>query len=198
MAPDEVIEVVKASGLRGRGGAGFPTGMKWEFCKKATGSEKYLICNADEGDPGAFMDRSILEGDPHTVIEGMLIAAHAIGSTRGYIYCRAEYPLALRRLRLALAQAREGGLLGDDILGSGFDFDISIKEGAGAFVCGEETALMASIEGRRECPGPVPVSCKRRALGQAHEHKQRGDLCQFASDIGEGRSLVRSLWHRQV
>ncbi len=156
MAPDEVIEVVKASGLRGRGGAGFPTGMKWEFCKKATGSEKYLICNADEGDPGAFMDRSILEGDPHTVIEGMLIAAHAIGSTRGYIYCRAEYPLALRRLRLALAQAREGGLLGDDILGSGFDFDISIKEGAGAFVCGEETALMASIEGRRGMPRTRP------------------------------------------
>ncbi len=156
MTPEAVIEDVKVSGLRGRGGAGFPTGMKWEFCRKAQGDEKYLICNADEGDPGAFMDRSVLEGDPHSVIEGMLIAAHAIGSTEGYIYCRAEYPLALKRLDIALKAARETGLLGDDILGSGMDFDISIKEGAGAFVCGEETALMASIEGRRGMPRTRP------------------------------------------
>ena len=154
--PEAVIEEVKRSGLRGRGGAGFPTGMKWEFCRKAPGLEKYLICNADEGDPGAFMDRSVLEGDPHSVLEGMLIAAHAIGSTAGIIYCRAEYPLALKRLETALRQARDYGLLGDDILGSGMDFDITIKEGAGAFVCGEETALMASIEGHRGMPKTRP------------------------------------------
>jgi NADH:ubiquinone oxidoreductase subunit F (NADH-binding)/Pyruvate/2-oxoacid:ferredoxin oxidoreductase delta subunit/(2Fe-2S) ferredoxin len=154
--PEAIIEEVKRSGLRGRGGAGFPTGMKWEFCRKARGQEKYLICNADEGDPGAFMDRSVLEGDPHSVLEGMLIAAHAIGSTAGIIYCRAEYPLALQRLDIALRQARDYGLLGDDILGSGMDFDITIKEGAGAFVCGEETALMASIEGHRGMPKTRP------------------------------------------
>jgi NADH:ubiquinone oxidoreductase subunit F (NADH-binding)/Pyruvate/2-oxoacid:ferredoxin oxidoreductase delta subunit/(2Fe-2S) ferredoxin len=154
--PEAIIEEVKRSGLRGRGGAGFPTGMKWEFCRKARGREKYLICNADEGDPGAFMDRSVLEGDPHSVLEGMLIAAHAIGSTAGIIYCRAEYPLALQRLDIALRQARDYGLLGDDILGSGMDFDITIKEGAGAFVCGEETALMASIEGHRGMPKTRP------------------------------------------
>lgn len=154
--PEAIIEEVKGSGLRGRGGAGFPTGMKWEFCRKATAPEKYLICNADEGDPGAFMDRSVLEGDPHSVLEGMLIAAHAIGSTAGIIYCRAEYPLALQRLDIALRQARDYGLLGDDILGSGMDFDITIKEGAGAFVCGEETALMASIEGHRGMPKTRP------------------------------------------
>jgi NADH-quinone oxidoreductase subunit F len=156
MEPEAVIDEVKTSGLRGRGGAGFPTATKWEFCRRATGSEKYLICNADEGDPGAFMDRSILEGDPHAVLEGMLIAAQAIGCYKGYIYCRAEYPLALRRLEIALREARELGLLGDDILGSGLNFDISIKEGAGAFVCGEETALMASIEGRRGMPRTRP------------------------------------------
>ena len=154
--PEAIIEEVKKSGLRGRGGAGFPTGMKWEFCRKAAGKEKYLICNADEGDPGAFMDRSVLEGDPHSVLEGMLIATHAIGSTIGIIYCRAEYPLALQRLETALQQARDYGLLGDDILGSGMDFDITIKEGAGAFVCGEETALMASIEGHRGMPKTRP------------------------------------------
>ena len=128
--------------------------MKWEFCRRAPGQEKYLICNADEGDPGAFMDRSILEGDPHAVLEGMLIAAYAIGCHQGYIYCRAEYPLALKRLDMALKEARELGLLGENILGSDFSFDISIKEGAGAFVCGEETALMASIEGKRGTPRP--------------------------------------------
>jgi NADH-quinone oxidoreductase subunit F len=156
MEPQAVIDEVKASGLRGRGGAGFPTATKWEFCRRAAGREKYLICNADEGDPGAFMDRSILEGDPHAVLEGMLIAAQAIGCHQGYIYCRAEYPLALRRLEIALGQARELRLLGEDILGSGLNFDISIKEGAGAFVCGEETALMASIEGKRGMPRTRP------------------------------------------
>jgi NADH-quinone oxidoreductase subunit F len=156
MGPEEVIEEIKKSGLRGRGGAGFPTGLKWEFCRKSLGKEKYLICNADEGDPGAFMDRSVLEGDPHAVLEGMVIAAHAIGARQGYVYCRAEYPLALERLRISLQQMREYGFLGENILGSGLDFDIEIKEGAGAFVCGEETALIASLEGRRGMPCPRP------------------------------------------
>ena len=156
MSPDEVIEEVKDSGLRGRGGAGFQTGIKWEFCRRSRNTPKYVICNADEGDPGAFMDRSILEGDPHSVIEGMIIAGYAIGAREGYIYCRAEYPLAIERLRTALAQAREYGLLGQNILGSDFSFDLYVYEGAGAFVCGEETALMASIEGRRGEPRPRP------------------------------------------
>ncbi len=149
MMPEDVIEEVRKSGLRGRGGAGFPTGVKWGFCRKAPGQEKYLICNADEGDPGAFMNRSVLEGDPHAVLEGILIGAYAIGATKGYIYCRAEYPLALEHLYTAIGQMREYGILGDNILGADFSFDIEIKEGAGAFVCGEETALIASIEGKR-------------------------------------------------
>jgi NADH-quinone oxidoreductase subunit F len=156
MSPEDVIREVKASGLRGRGGAGFSTGTKWEFCRRATGSPKYVICNADEGDPGAFMDRSILESDPHSVIEGMTIAAYAIGASQGYIYCREEYPLAIDRLEIAIHQARDLGLLGEDICGTGFAFDIDVKEGAGAFVCGEETALIASIEGRRGEPRPRP------------------------------------------
>ncbi len=156
MTPEEVIEEVKKSGLRGRGGAGFPTGQKWEFCRSSPGDEKYLICNADEGDPGAFMDRSILEADPHSMLEGMLITGYAIGANHGYIYCRAEYPLAIQRLNIALEQMREHGLLGDNILNSGFSFDIEIKEGAGAFVCGEETALMMSIEGKRGMPRSRP------------------------------------------
>ncbi len=156
MSPEAVIDEIKRSGIRGRGGAGFPTGQKWEFCKNAPGEDKYLICNADEGDPGAFMDRSTMEGDPHTVIEGMIIAAYAIGASHGYIYCRAEYPLAVKRMRIALKQAEEQGFLGENILGSGFNFKIKIKEGAGAFVCGEETALMASIEGKRGMPRPRP------------------------------------------
>lgn len=154
--PENVIEEVKKSGLRGRGGAGFPTWRKWQFCRDAVGEQKYLICNADEGDPGAFMNRSLLEGDPHSLIEGMIIAGYAIGASIGYIYCRAEYPLALVRLNLAIKQAEEKNLLGDNILGSGFDFHIKIKEGAGAFVCGEETALIASIEGSRGMPRPRP------------------------------------------
>jgi NADH-quinone oxidoreductase subunit F len=156
MTPDQVIEEVKRAGLRGRGGAGFLTGLKWEFCRKARGEDKHLICNADEGDPGAFMDRSVLEGDPHALIEGMIIASYAIGAKNGYIYCRAEYPLAIKRVKLAIEQCREYGLLGENILGSGHGFDIQLKEGAGAFVCGEETALMASIEGRRGEPRPRP------------------------------------------
>ena len=156
MSPEGVIDEVKRSGLRGRGGAGFPTGLKWQFCYAAEGDEKYVLCNFDEGDPGAFMNRSEVEGDPHRLLEGMIIAAYAIGAHQGFIYGRAEYPLALQRLRKAIAQAEELGLLGDDILGSGFSFGITLKEGAGAFVCGEETALMASIEGRRGMPRPRP------------------------------------------
>ncbi|WDP93145.1 MAG: NADH-quinone oxidoreductase subunit NuoF [Desulfobacter sp.] len=156
MGWEEIIEAVTASGLRGRGGAGFATGVKWGFCRKAEGEPKYLICNADEGDPGAFMNRSLLEGDPHALIEGMVIAGKGIGASRGFIYCRAEYPLALERLETAIKQARRAGFLGADIMGSGFDFDITIKKGAGAFVCGEETALIASIEGRRGMPRPRP------------------------------------------
>ena len=148
MTPPEVVSLIKASALRGRGGGGFPTGIKWETCRKAHGEPKYVICNADEGDPGAFMDRSIIEGDPHSVLEGMLIGAYAIGSHHGYIYIRQEYPLARERLTIAIQQAREYGLLGDNIFGSGFQFDIKVARGAGAFVCGESTALMASIEGR--------------------------------------------------
>jgi NADH-quinone oxidoreductase subunit F len=156
MTPEAVISEVQESGLRGRGGAGFPTGMKWGFCRKAQGEPKYIICNADEGDPGAFMDRSLLEGDPHAVLEGILIGAYAIGANEGYIYIRAEYPLAIERLQLALRQMAEYGLLGDNILGSGFSFHLKIKEGAGAFVCGEETAMIASIEGKRGMPRSRP------------------------------------------
>ncbi len=156
MTQQEVIDVIKRSGLRGRGGAGFPTGLKWQFCHDASGTQKYIICNADEGDPGAFMDRAVLEGDPHAVLEGMLIGAYAIGASEGFIYVRAEYPLAIERLRTAMEQMERYGLLGDNILDSGFAFHLKIKEGAGAFVCGEETALMASIEGARGMPRPRP------------------------------------------
>jgi NADH-quinone oxidoreductase subunit F len=155
-APEEVINEVRDAGLRGRGGAGFPTYKKWEICRNSPGKEKFMICNADEGDPGAFMNRSLIEGDPHAVLEGLLIAAYAIGATHGYIYIRAEYPLAILRLQRAMAQMREYGLLGKNILGAGFDFDVSIKEGAGAFVCGEETALIGSIEGKRGMPKSRP------------------------------------------
>ncbi len=156
MTPEEVIDVVKASGLRGRGGAGFPTGLKWSFAAKNQADQKYVCCNADEGDPGAFMDRSVLEGDPHSVLEAMAIAGYAIGSSQGYIYVRAEYPIAVKRLQIAIDQAREYGLLGKNIFNTGFDFDIGLRLGAGAFVCGEETALMTSIEGKRGEPRPRP------------------------------------------
>ena len=152
MTPEQIIEEIKASGLRGRGGAGFPTGLKWSFAAGNQADRKYVVCNADEGDPGAFMDRSVLEGDPHAVLEGMIICGKAIGATFGYIYCRAEYPLAIKRLQIAIEATRRKGYLGKNILGSGFDFDLKIKQGAGAFVCGEETALFASIEGERGMP----------------------------------------------
>ncbi len=166
LTPEEVIEEVRKSGLRGRGGAGFPTGMKWTFAHKAQADTKFILCNADEGDPGAFMDRSVLENDPHSVLEGMIIGGYAIGARKGYIYCRAEYPLAIKRLTLAIEQAKEYGLLGDNILGSEYSLDIHVYQGAGAFVCGEETALMASIEGRRGMPtAQTTVSRQPGALG---------------------------------
>ncbi len=156
MQPQDVIDIMKKSGLRGRGGGGFPTGLKWEFAAKQVNEQKYVCCNADEGDPGAFMDRSVLEGDPHSLIEAMAIAGYAIGADQGYVYVRAEYPIAVKRLEIAINQAKEYGLLGDNIMGTGFKFDLEIRLGAGAFVCGEETALMTSIEGHRGEPRPRP------------------------------------------
>ena len=164
LTPEEIIDEVKQSGLRGRGGAGFPTGMKWHFAQQAQNDQKYIVCNADEGDPGAFMDRSLLESDPHAVLEGMMIGARAIGATQGYIYCRAEYPLAIKRLETAIASCRERGLLGKNILGSDFCFDIDIAQGSGAFVCGEETALLRSIEGKRGEPSPRPPFPAQKGL----------------------------------
>jgi len=156
LTPDQVCDMVEASGLRGRGGGGFPTGKKWKFARQTAGNDKYLVCNADEGDPGAFMDRAVIESDPHRLVEGMVIAAYGIGAAKAYVYLRAEYPLAIKRLKAALAQAEAAGLLGQNILGSGFNLEIRIKMGAGAFVCGEETALIHSIEGRRGMPRPRP------------------------------------------
>ncbi len=166
MTPQEVIDVMKKSGLRGRGGAGFPTGMKWQFAAANEADQKYVVCNADEGDPGAFMDRSVLEGDPHAVLEAMAIAGYAIGASKGYIYVRAEYPIAVERLKIAIGQAREYGLLGEDIFGTGFNFDIDIRLGAGAFVCGEETALLTSIEGNRGEPRNKPPFPANKGLFQ--------------------------------
>ena len=166
MAPAAIIEEVKQSGLRGRGGAGFPTGLKWSFAAANKSDVKYIVCNADEGDPGAFMDRSVLEGDPHSVLEGMIICSRAVGSSSGYIYCRAEYPLAIKRLNAAIADARKKGYLGRNIFGSGHDFDVKIKQGAGAFVCGEETALFASIEGERGMPRIRPPFPAEKGLWQ--------------------------------
>ena len=156
MKPEEVISELKVSGLRGRGGAGFPTWLKWDLTRKVSESVKYVVCNADEGDPGAYMDRSTIEGDPHSIIEAMTICGHTIGANQGYVYIRAEYPLAVERLTIAIKQAKDYGLLGKDILGSGFDFDIELRLGAGAFVCGEETALIKSLEGSRGMPVPKP------------------------------------------
>lgn len=164
MQPDGVIEEIRKSGLRGRGGAGYSTGLKWGIVRKAHGEQKYVVCNADEGDPGAFMDRSVLEGDPHRVLEGMAIAGYAVGASQGFIYCRAEYPLAIERLKLAIKQAEKMGLLGNRILESQFNFRIDIRIGAGAFVCGEETALLASIEGRRGNPRPRPPFPSEKGL----------------------------------
>jgi len=156
MTPEEVIQTILDSKLRGRGGAGFPTGLKWKFARQAPGTPKYMVCNADEGDPGAFMNRKVLEGDPHSVIEGMAIGAYAVGSNQGYVYCRAEYPIAVSTLNIAIKQAKEYGLLGKNILGTDFSFDLEVRMGAGAFVCGEETALIASIEGSRGEPRVRP------------------------------------------
>ena len=164
MSPDQVIDTIKASGLRGRGGGGFPTGTKWALARANEDDQKYVCCNADEGDPGAFMDRSILEGDPHVLIEAMTIAGYAIGATKGFVYVRAEYPIAVHRLQIAIDQAKERGMLGTDILGTGFEFDLEIRLGAGAFVCGEETALMTSIEGKRGEPRPRPPFPAQKGL----------------------------------
>ncbi len=172
MTPEKVVAEVKQSGLKGRGGAGFPTGVKWEAAMKQTSDEKYIVCNADEGDPGAFMDRSIIEGDPHTVIEGMMIGGFAIGANQGYIYVRAEYPIAVERMTAAIEDARSVGLLGKNIFGSGFDFDIEIRIGAGAFVCGEETALLASIEGERGEPKQKPPFPFQKGLFRQTDHHQ--------------------------
>jgi NADH-quinone oxidoreductase subunit F len=187
MAPDEVVAEVAASGLRGRGGGGFPTGRKWELCRASPGRPKYVICNADEGDPGAFMDRSVLEGDPHAVLEGLAIAGYAIGASHGYVYVRAEYPLAIARLEVAIDQMRDLGLLGEDILGSGFSFDVEIKQGAGAFVCGEETALIASIEGRRGMPRPrPPFPAVKGLFGQPSNINNVETLANVPSILREG------------
>ncbi len=164
MTPEQVIDIVTKSGLRGRGGAGFPTGLKWKFARESKGDEKFVICNGDEGDPGAFMDRSVCEGDPHAVLEGMAIAGYAIGANKGYIYIRAEYPLAVKRLQIALKQAKKYGLIGKNIFETGFNFDIELRIGAGAFVCGEETALIASIEGKRGQPRPKPPFPAQKGL----------------------------------
>jgi len=194
MTPADIIKVVKDSGLRGRGGAGFPTGLKWEFASKSVSDVKYMLCNGDEGDPGAFMDRSVMESDPHSVIEGMIIGARAIGSNNGYIYVRAEYPLAVKRLRLAIDQATEAGLLGKNILDTGFDFELDIYLGAGAFVCGEETALMRSIEGKRGMPRPRPPFPAHKGLWDKPSVLNNVEtLAQIAPIIMNGAEWYRSL-----
>jgi NADH:ubiquinone oxidoreductase subunit F (NADH-binding) len=194
MTPEDIIKVIKDSGLRGRGGAGFPTGMKWEFASKSVSDVKYMLCNGDEGDPGAFMDRSVMESDPHSVIEGMIIGARAIGSHHGYIYVRAEYPLAVKRLRLAIDQATEAGLLGKNILDTGFDFELDIYLGAGAFVCGEETALMRSIEGKRGMPRPRPPFPAHKGLWDKPSVLNNVEtLAQIAPIIINGSEWYRSL-----
>ena len=169
-----------ASGLRGRGGGGFPTGRKWQECLEAPGDEKYVVCNADEGDPGAYMDRCVLEGNPHRVLEGMIIGAWAVGAGKGYVYVRKEYPLAVRHAKLAVQQARDYGFLGDTILGSSFSFDVEVARGGGAFVCGESTALMASLEGKVGEPRPKDIhTVKQRFVEQTHRIEQCGDLGQY-------------------
>jgi len=192
--PEEIIELVKASGLRGRGGAGFPTGLKWEFTRKNKSDKKYVVCNADEGDPGAFMDRSILEGDPHSVLEAMAIIGYCIGADEGYIYIRAEYPLAIQRLKIALNQAREYGLLGKDIMGTGFNFDIGMKYGAGAFVCGEETALIHSMEGERGEPTlKPPFPAERGYLGKPTNVNNVETLANVPAIILKGAEWFSSI-----
>jgi NADH:ubiquinone oxidoreductase subunit F (NADH-binding) len=193
MKPEDVIEEVVASGLRGRGGGGFPTGQKWKFCRSSSGNPKYLICNGSEGDPGAFMDRSVLEGDPHSVLEGMCIAAHAIGASKGYVYVSGEYPLAIKRIKVALRAMRVIGILGNNVLGSGLAFDIQLKEGAGAYVCGEETALMASIEGHRGLPQPRPPFPAVRGLrGKPSNINNVETFACVSSILREGASRFAS------
>ncbi|MCK9994656.1 MAG: NADH-quinone oxidoreductase subunit NuoF [Candidatus Krumholzibacteria bacterium] len=193
LAPEEIVEEMKTSGIRGRGGAGFPTGLKWSFAAGYSGEAKYIVCNADEGDPGAFMDRSILEGDPHAVLEGMIICARAIGGTHGYIYCRAEYPLAIHRLQLAIEAARARGYLGENIMGSDFVFDITIKQGAGAFVCGEETALFASIEGERGMPRiRPPFPAESGVFGQPTNNNNVETYANVPWIINNGGQAYRS------
>ncbi|MBI5639883.1 MAG: NADH-quinone oxidoreductase subunit NuoF [Nitrospirae bacterium] len=194
MTQEDIIKVVKDSGLRGRGGAGFPTGLKWEFASKVSSDVKYMLCNGDEGDPGAFMDRSVMEADPHSVIEGMIIGAKAIGAHNGYIYVRAEYPLAVKRLQMAIDMATEMGLLGKDILGTGFDFELEIYLGAGAFVCGEETALMRSIEGKRGMPRPRPPFPAQKGLWDKPSVLNNVEtLAQIAPIILNGADWYRTL-----
>jgi NADH:ubiquinone oxidoreductase subunit F (NADH-binding)/(2Fe-2S) ferredoxin len=194
MTPEDIVKVVKDSGLRGRGGAGFPTGLKWDFASKVKSDIKYMLCNGDEGDPGAFMDRSVMEADPHSVIEGMIIGAKAIGAHHGYIYVRAEYPLAVKRLQLAIDQATEAGLLGENILGTGFDFHLEIYLGAGAFVCGEETALMRSLEGKRGMPRPRPPFPAHKGLWDKPSVLNNVEtLAQIAPIIIHGAEWYRSL-----
>lgn len=194
MTPQQVIDEISASGLRGRGGGGFPTGRKWQFAYNEKNDQKYVICNADEGDPGAFMDRSILEGDPHSVIEAMAIAGYAIGANHGYIYIRAEYPIAVDRLKIAIKQAKELGLLGDDILGTGFKFDLELRLGAGAFVCGEETALIASIEGKRGMPSPKPpFPAVKGVLGKPTIINNVETFANVAQIINNGAAWFKSM-----
>ena len=194
--PEAVNEQIKQAKLRGRGGAGFSTGVKFEYLRKAEGERKYLICNADEGDPGAYMNRNELESDPHSLLEGMAIGGYVTGATQGIIYVRAEYPLAVHRLAVAIEQAREYGLLGENILGCGFNFDIELVEGAGAFVCGEETALISSLEGHvRPIAAASAVSRAEGSVGLSHKHQQRRDLVQYSAHHRKGAGVVHR--HRQ-
>jgi hypothetical protein len=195
MTPKDVVEAMVKSGLRGRGGAGFPTGLKWGTVAKTPGAKKYVICNADEGDPGAFMDRSVLESDPHSVLEGMAIAAYAVGADQGFIYVRAEYPLAIKRLQIAIKQAKQLGLLGSGIFESPFNFNIDIRIGAGAFVCGEETALMASVEGKRGTPRPRRRSRRRAACGAAPRSSTTSRPSPTCRRFPQGRGMVRRHRH---
>ena len=194
MKPEEVIQVIKDSGLRGRGGGGFPTGLKWSLAAQNDADQKYVCCNADEGDPGAFMDRSVLEGDPHSVLEAMAIAGYAIGATQGYIYIRAEYPIAVERLQIAIQQARELGLLGKNIFDSGFDFDIELRLGSGAFVCGEETSLLASIEGHRGEPRPRPPYPAVKGL--YGKPTILNNVCQYCTNYIAWGRVVPIYWNR--
>ena len=194
LTSEQIIEEVIAAGLRGRGGGGFSAGLKWKFCRQAKGDEKYIICNADEGDPGAFMDRALLEGDPHKVIEAMIIAAKAIGANHGFIYVRAEYPIAVEHINIALKQATDSGLLGKDILGTGFDFDIEVRMGAGAFVCGEETALIESLEGKRGMPRPrPPFPANKGYKGKPTNINNVETFCNIAAIINNGAKWYSSI-----